>query len=317
MNLDEARTELERTVARVRETSSSEHWVVRGRSIADGQAGRISFEKSLAAEIAGDVIGHGQRLLELEFVPYDPSYQVSTGQVLVDELSALPELDALHAALAAAPADDADEGEVRATVHRASSAPETTITVFRTRRLAVAARRGGVFLPRDGVYFRAPEGLLLYEPSFDAAVIGDLAFVSRITTFRTFGSTQKAAAMARSTFQRATAKIAIDGIDELMDAVTTDPNMVAKMAQLTRTLEAEPEYAQVLTTPNLLAFLDANPQIGIATAGEGDERRLVFEAGPQKRWLIVKALADDFLRSDLSHRSYEVGSKSPIGDATS
>lgn len=317
MNLDEARTALERTVALARESSSGEHWVVRGRSIADGQAGRISFEKSLAAEIAGDVLGHAQRLLELEFVPYDPSYQVSSGQVLVDDLAALPELHALHDALASAPADDPERGEVRASVHRVSASPEAAVTVYRTRRLAVAARRGGVFLPRDGVYQRAPEGLLLYEPAFDAAVVGELAFISRITTFRTFGSTQKAAAMARSTFQRATAKIAIDGIDELMDAVSTDPNMVAKMAQLTRTLEAEPEYAQVLTTTNLLAFLDANPQIGIATAGEGDERRLVFEAGPQKRWLIVKALADDFLRSDLSHRSYEVGSKSPIGDPTS
>jgi hypothetical protein len=85
--------------------------------------------------------------------------------------------------------------------------------------------------------------------------------------------------------------------------------MVAKMAQLSRTLEAEPEYAALLTTKRILKFLDDNPQIPIATTGRGDERRLVFETSPQKRYLIVKALADDYLRSELSQRTYEVGSK--------
>lgn len=312
MNLEAIRTELEGVVTAVRAEASAETWVVRGAGIGEGTPGRVSFEKSLNAIVLGDVLGAAQKLLDKEFVPYDPSYQASSGQVLVDELAALPELQPLHEALSGATADDPERGEVRATVHRASSSPRQAVTAYRTKGAGIAIRKARVLLPRNGVYEQAPEGLLLYEPSFDAIVVGDHAFISRITTFRTFGSTEKASRMARATFERATAKIEIEGAEELLAAVSSDPNMVAKMAQLTRTLEAEPAYAEVLTTKNLLAFLDANPQIAIATAGEGDARKLVFESSPQKRWLIVKALADDFLRSDLSHRSYEVGSKSPI-----
>lgn len=42
------------------------------------------------------------------------------------------------------------------------------------------------------------------------------------------------------------------------------------------------------------------------------DTRLVFEPSPQTRYLIPKALADDFLRSELTDRHYEVGSKQRI-----
>jgi hypothetical protein len=38
----------------------------------------------------------------------------------------------------------------------------------------------------------------------------------------------------------------------------------------------------------------------------------VFEPSPQSRYLIPKALADDFLRSELTDRRYEAGSKQRI-----
>jgi hypothetical protein len=312
MTMDAVRAQLEKAVAAVSESPSGEHWVVRGRALAAGTPGRVSFERELAETVVGDVLSRAEQLLEQEFVPYDPSYQPSTGQVLVESLSELPELQPLHAALPSASADDAERGDVRATVHRASADAETAITAYRTRSAAVATKRTGVLLPRDGVYERVDRPLLMYDAAFDALVVGDTAFIAKTATFRTFGSTEKAAAMARTTFSTATAALRIDGADELLAAVSSDPNMVAKMAQLSRTLEAEPDYAEALTMPRLLAFLDGNPQIPIATTGDGDERRLVFESSPQKRWLIVKALADDFLKSELSNRSYEVGSKSPI-----
>ena len=312
MDPDAVRETLTQAVAAVRADPSGEHWVVRGKAIAGGTPGRVAFDRALAAEVVGDVLGRAEQLLEQEFVPYDPSYSPAANQVLVEPLAELPELQPLHASLDSASADDPEAGDVRATVHRISSGPDTAITAYRTRAAAVATRRAGALLPRDGVYERVERALLMYDAAFDALVVGEVAFIAKPATFRAFGSTEKAAAMARKTFTTATADLRIDGADELLATVSSDPTMVNKMAQLKRTLDAEPDYAEALTMPRLLAFLDANPQIPIATAGEGDDRRLVFESSPQKRWLIVKALADDFLKSELSNRNYEVGSKSPI-----
>ena len=38
----------------------------------------------------------------------------------------------------------------------------------------------------------------------------------------------------------------------------------------------------------------------------------MFESSPRTRYAIVKLMADDYLRSDLTKRSYEAGSKAPL-----
>ena len=43
---------------------------------------------------------------------------------------------------------------------------------------------------------------------------------------------------------------------------------------------------------------------------ENGEERLLFEGNPDKRWLILKLLDDDFLGSIMTNQKYEVNSKS-------
>ncbi|MEP6478997.1 MAG: Kiwa anti-phage protein KwaB-like domain-containing protein [Rhodoglobus sp.] len=315
MNPDDVRASLLATIDAIEADAASANFLARGSDLGSSDVTSIDFERGVSAEIASDVLEFARTIADREWIPYDPSFQLAGNQALVDELDQVPELARIHAAVSAgrSPLDSGSDEPVVAMVHRVGVTAARSVTAYRVKGPGIATRRPRgirLFIPRDGVFERIEKEVLYYEPRFDALVVGGHVLVTAITTLqRSLGSGERARTLAAKTFSRATAKIAIDGLDDLTDAVATDPAMVAKMAQLARLLDAEPEYAEYLTTPKLLAFLDQNPQIPITVVGSGDERRLVFEASPQKRYLIPKALADDYLRSDLSDRRYEAGSK--------
>lgn len=295
--------------------------VVRGADLLAGEAFAIDFEQELAAEVVADVLAFARAIGEKELVPYDPSFQPTSAQVLFDDLSQTPELAALNEQVLAgtAPIDRGSDEHalpVVALVHRLDGEHGVPIVAYRIKGPGIATRRPRgirILVPRDGVWERVTEELLYYQPRFDVLVVDRIVIVTAPTTLqRALGSDERAKRMARDTFKAATARIDIEGRSELTDAIGSDPAMIAKMAQLSRTLEADPGYAEFLTTPRLLEFLDDNPQIPIAIEGEGTSRHLVFESSPQKRYLIPKALADDFLRSELTDRRYEAGSKQRI-----
>ncbi|OMH31470.1 hypothetical protein [Tersicoccus sp. Bi-70] len=282
----------------------------------------VDFTVGLAEDVVTDVQAYVLGLLEKELAPYDPSYRPGSHEVLVDELANAPALADLHARLLTddLPLDRGDAPEpVVAMAHVLTGADGDRVAVYRLKGEGIATRRvRGVraLLPRDGYWEPVPtDRLLYYSPRFDAAVIGEHVLFTAVTTLaQQLQAPDRAQRMARTTFATATAAVAIEGVDQLTEAVSTEPAMIAKMAQLSRLLTADPEYASALTTPNLVSFVDRNPQFGVETTGEGEQRRLVYEAAPQTRFLIVKLLADDLLRSDLTDRRYEAGTKHRVAD---
>lgn len=315
-----ARAALEAALADVTAEPATRNAVVRGVDIATGTAFVIDFVDELATTVRDDVIGHARRLADGELIPYDPSFQPSPGQALVDALVDVPQLARLQGEIAGTHLEidrgSADVEPQVALAHRVDGPDGRALTAYRVTGPGIATRRPRgieILLPRHGVWEPLREELIYYQPRFDALVVDDVVFVTAPTVLqRRFGSDERARTMARQTFKTAVRHIDIEGSTDLADAVASDPAMIAKMAQLNRTLEADPGYAEFLTTRRILEFLDDNPQIPIATAGEGQARHLVFETSPQKRYLIPKTLADDFLRSELTNRHYEAGSKQRI-----
>ncbi|MEY2849444.1 MAG: hypothetical protein RI885_2111 [Actinomycetota bacterium] len=323
MKADQARRPLEEALTaltRPEAQSALATFLVRGTSLAEGVLSRVDFEADVAAEVVVDVLAFAASLADRELVPYDPSYQVSSAQALVDDLAQAADLAGLQTRVdgggVALDTAGEDPAPVAAMAHRVDSASGAAVTVWRVKGPGIATKRPTgirILVPRSGVYERVTDELVYYQPRFDALVVDDVVFVTAPSTLqRALGSPERARAMARAVFAAATRSVDIEGAADLRDAVGSDPAMIAKMAQLSRTLDADPGYAALLTTRNLLDFLDANPQIPIATAGEGQARHLVFEPSPQTRYLIPKALADDFLRSELTDRRYEAGSKQRI-----
>ncbi len=319
MTIDERRAELEARIDAARADPVGNDFLVRGADLASAEVREITFEQGMAATVRSDVLEAAASVLSRQWLPYDPSYALSPGQAFADELGQVPELARVHAAVVAgrAPGDRGDGGEpIIAMAHEVFSNPADGIVAYRLKGPGIATRRPrGIraLLAVDGVFEEVKSEIVYYEGRFDAIVVGDGVLVTATTTLtRVLGSSGRIRALARSTFAKATRKLVIEGAEALAEAVANDPAMASKMAQLARILDADPAYARLLTTENLVGFLERNPEVHIATAGKGRQRRLVFEPSPQTRYAIVKLMADDYLRSDLSRRSYEAGSKAPL-----
>jgi hypothetical protein len=319
IEIETLQTELAGRIDAARANPAGNDFLVRGRDLGTGQPREITFEQRMAAEVRTDVLDFAASVLDREWLAYDPSYSLSTGQAFADDLAEVPELARIHRAIVGgrAPADVQGENIV-AMAHEVFADPARSLVAYRIKGPGIATRRprglrtlvlrGNILEPIDGE-------IVVYEPRFDAIVVGDAVLVTATTTLtRALGSTDRIQKLAKETFAKATTAVSIEGGDALAEAAASDPAMASKMAQLARVLDEDPDYATLLTTANLLEFLDRNPQVHIATSGEGERRRLVFEPAPRTRYAIVKLMADDYLRSDLTKRRYEVGSKAQLED---
>lgn len=164
---------------------------------------------------------------------------------------------------------------------------------------------------QNGIYGRVePTDILLMRTDFEVVVVAGHAFFWKKATFeRAFGFLDQLKAESLATFNSVTASLKIDGIDDLRKACTSQPQMMAKMSSIKRSMDTDPEYAAAMTMPKLVHYVKKHPHIDIAIAGGDDDRRFVFDPTPAKRFQLLKLLDDDFLHSVLTKRDYEAGSK--------
>jgi Domain of unknown function (DUF4868) len=167
------------------------------------------------------------------------------------------------------------------------------------------------FVLRNGAYHRLePADVLLMKPSFDVVVVSGNAFFTSKSAFeRAFGFLERLQQTSAETFDRVTESLKIDGLDALRKAATSNPQMMAKMASIKRTMDDDPGYAEAMTMRRLVSFVRRHPDVGIDIAGSGAAQALVFDPAPAKRFRILNLLNDDYLKSVLTEREYEVTSK--------
>lgn len=175
---------------------------------------------------------------------------------------------------------------------------------FKKSRLLGLVQEGNVYHRLD------PADVLLLRTDFDVVVIDGFAYFTKKATFeRAFGFLEQLQKESRATFMAVTRHLRIKGFEELQQACTSQPQMMAKMASIKRSMESDAEYADAMTMDNLIAYIEKHPSVEIEVAGAGDARELVFDPRPARRFQILKLLDDDFLRSLLTAREYEAGSK--------
>jgi hypothetical protein len=175
---------------------------------------------------------------------------------------------------------------------------------LRKSRLVGLVQEGDVFDRLD------PADVLLLRPEFEVVVIGGFAFFAKKATFeRAFGFLEKLRQESLSTFNAVTTHLRISGMDELRAACTSQPQMMAKMASIKRSMDEDSGYANAMTMPKLIEYIAQHPHVDIEVVGKGKDQELVFDPKPTRRFQIVKLLDDDFLHSVLTQRDYEAGSK--------
>lgn len=290
--------------------------VVRGASLAEGELTGFDLTSDLAETVAADVERAASALLRKQFVAYDPSYQTNSAQVLVEELAAIPELAEVDAKVRNGDLGEDSGGDgVVAMVH-AIGVGQGQVVAYRTGGSGIATRRrkGVPLVAREGVYGRVSGDVLFYEPRFDVFTCAGLAYFTNASLIQTrLQAPEKARALARTTLTTVTRTVRVDGYEELERAVMDDPTLRAKMAHVARLVERDPEYATLLTTERLVEFIEKNPEFDIPVSTVDGESALKFEASPQHRHQIPRLLADDYLYSRLTQRSYEAGSKQRVG----
>lgn len=292
-----------------------DNFVIRGDALADSELTRFDLLEGMAEDVASDVRRFAEALIGKQFLNYDPSYQTSSSQVLVEKLGEIPELSAVDAAIRRGDVpSDAGGHSVVAMAHAAGTGPNR-IVAYRLKGPGIATRRsrGITLIPRDGVYRPIEGDVLFYEPRFDVLTCGEFAYFTTVTLIQTkLHAPEKARELARDTLAAVTSRIRIDGFLALEQAVMDDPSMRAKMAYVARLLQSDPDYAKNLTTKKLVAFVESYPDYDIPITTIKGKKALRFDASPQHRHQIPRLLADDYLHSYLTDRNYEAGSKQRV-----
>ncbi|MEO5833948.1 MAG: Kiwa anti-phage protein KwaB-like domain-containing protein [Nakamurella sp.] len=127
-----------------------------------------------------------------------------------------------------------------------------------------------------------------------------------------FGALPELRKQAERTYQASIGKLDIVDGDKLAQACRSDLNMMRKLASIQAKLD-RPGYADAVTMPALMTFLQAHPEIDVPVQdADGPRPRLVFSSDAQHRWVILKLLDDDFLHSELTDITYEANSKTQL-----
>ncbi len=289
-----------------------DNFVVRGDALADAAVSRFDLIGDMAAEVTNDVVRAATALSDKQFLDYDPSYQTSSSQVLVENVSEIPELAAVDAQIRGGDVPNDAGGPPAVAMAHAVGAGPAKLVAYRVKGPGIATRRarGIPLIPRDGIYRPIDGEVLYYEPRFDVFTCAGFAYFTTVTLIQTkLHAAGKARQLAREALATATAKVTIDGFTDLENAVMDDPTMRAKMAHVARLLQSDPEYAKNLTTKKLVRFVEAHPDYNIPVSTMAGAKVLLFDPSPQRRHQIPRLLADDYLHSYLTDRSYEAGSK--------
>lgn len=292
------------------------NFVLRGSSVEDAEVTGFSLTREVAETVRTDIWSAVEKLIDKQMLPYDPSYQTSTSQVLVERLDDIPYLQHVDAEIRMGDVEpDRTQNDVVAMAHAVGTGDRQVIA-YRMKGPGIATRRAKGLLqlvPRDGIYAPIDDEVLYYEPRFDLITHGEWAYFTSTALIQTkLNAPEKAQELARQAFQVATRKVDIEGRDLLEKAVVEDPTLRAKMAYVARLIESDPAYAENLTTENLVKFVKANPDFDIPIARIGRKVVLAFDASPQRRHQIPRLLADDYLFSQLTKRKYEAGSKQRV-----
>ncbi len=310
MTADAARQAL--TDALAANPAGLSNFVLRGGALSGAEITRYSLVQEMARTVTEDVVKAASALTKKQFLNYDPSYQTSSSQVLVEELTEIPELAAVDAVARLGDLDLDEGGDQTVALAHAVGKGEHQIVAYRVKGPGIATRRtkGITLIPRNGIYRPIEGDVLYYEPRFDAFTCGGYVFFVSVSLIQTkLQADDKARELAQKTLAKVTAKIEIDGFGELERAVMDDPNLRAKMAAVARLIDSDPTYAKNLTTAKLVKFVLSNPDYRIPISTLNGKKVLRYDASPQHRHQIPRLLADDYLHSYLTDRNYEAGSK--------
>jgi hypothetical protein len=282
------------------------------------RAHRVNLTGSAAQAIAEIATATRDRVLDATQLEYAPALLIPRGHCMHVAESAAATLSAVQAEADRTDVEVYDAGADYAAkaamlAARFSDASGRHVTYYRVGEtlLKLSKRRLLELVLRDGYYDRLePTDTLLMRTDFDVVAVSGYAFFFTKTRFeQAFGFLEQLQRASGETFDAVTSKLRIEGLEALRAACTSQPQMMAKMASIRRSMEQDPAYAKAMSMQRLVDFVHSHPQLAIEVEGVGASARLVFNPSPPTRFKILNLLDDDYLRSVITERDYEASSK--------
>jgi hypothetical protein len=169
-------------------------------------------------------------------------------------------------------------------------------------------RRGGfAALLGRGHYNKVDTKIFLFDRQIDCFSWNGYLFIYKVAAFqRIFDYMEEVRAKADETVTLILEHIPISNADAFRAAGTGQMQMMAKLAQIARK-----PYLNRVTMQNIRQTIH-DFVLDVQIVIEDGQEKLLFEANPNKRWLILKLLDDDFLGSIMTDQKYSVNSKSAL-----
>ena len=290
--------------------------------VPDSQQGFVGYKIPLSSDAQSEVAAIAQevrgRLQDATLIGYGPAVLVPPQHwmhISPGEAAVLEQVENIvgQTDLEGFSGKASTVGAVRMIAARITSVDGTVMTFYRVAdtMLQLKKSKALALVASDGVYSKLePASVLLLQPDFDVVVVGGYAFFAKKPTFeRAFGFLEELKKESLNTFKAVTKRLKIKGIEELEAACIKQPQMMAKMSSIKRSMDDDSSYAKSMTMKKLLKYIAGHPHVDIEVAEENGDKLLVFDPSPRRRFQIPKLLDDDFLHSVLTERDYEAGSK--------
>lgn len=161
---------------------------------------------------------------------------------------------------------------------------------------------------RDGQFARIENKVFMFDDSIDCFVIREQLFVIRKGDYRRvfdqFEALRQKAGEAAAALH---VRVPIDNFNGFRDACERQAAMADKLIAVSGR-----DYFAGLTVDRLKPIINEFA-LDVEIAEVDGQEHLVFAADPQHRWLILKLLDDDYLRSSMTDHRYEANSRLPAG----
>jgi hypothetical protein len=249
---------------------------------------------------------------ESQLLPYDPSYKPdpheamyieldsnSSVKNLIDSMLNITSLDLMT--------DDPDYCKCISfygIIHKVNGHDLLLLRSMSPQNVLKRSRKIGIFF-QDGVYDLLEREVLLLDREIDCFAFNGYMYILNVSGFHRLSRYHEEVITAASdVINYAALRIPILNLDVLKDVGTRDYRMAAKLASI-----KNKPYISMLTFDKVRQVIQQhNLPIAIEIATDGSEK-LVFDPDPQKRFLILKVLDDDYLHSNMTEQNYAVNSK--------
>jgi Kiwa KwaB-like protein len=171
-------------------------------------------------------------------------------------------------------------------------------------KLELHRRREFALLFQRGTFNRVEAKVFVFDENVDCFAWDGYMFIRRVNNFhRMFRYFEALRSRADATLTTVLARIPVANAEEFRAAAGRQLQMLGKLQSIAQ----KPYLARVTMDDLEHTIRDYN--LDVAIQGAGEARALVFSPEPEKRWLILKLLDDDFLGSVMTAQKYEVNSK--------